>query len=437
MLATASPFFNLNGNFIPILMSATDIGKIKMRKIIWATLIGTALVTFTFNAAQAADLKPGEGFYISSSFGATLPGANTENYIEEFFDPDDFTTGFSVGAAVGYDFGQFRIEGELSHRTADVDVPDIVYDANVSASSLMANAWYDVDTGTRFTPYIGGGLGVAMVTDEGTVKSSVDGPQPFSNSDTVLAYQFGAGVDYSLTETIVLGLGYRYLATDDIGESGNYADFHSIDATVRVALTVQPVQAADLKPGKGFYVSGSVGAVFPHAIGKDATVYNRPEKSEIGYSIGIAGGYDFGVIRIEQELSRRSTALEYEFLYEAFPEQNKTARVDLSALSLMANAWYDIDTGTRFTPYIGGGLGVARVSIAAIENVSGIDGSISTQTVFAYQVGVGVDYSVTENITIGLGYRYLGVGLGYRFLASETKVADGFQNINIGMRYTF
>jgi opacity protein-like surface antigen len=193
-----------------------------------------------------------------------------------------------------------------------------------------------------------------------------------------------------------------------------------------VAFTFNAAQAADLKPGEGFYISSSFGAVLPHDLGHYGTVYYRPEKSEVGYYIGEAMGYDFGAIRIEKELSWRTTKFDYDHL---FAETTKDrSRVDVSVLSLMANAWYDIDTGTRFTPYIGGGAGVAQVTAIATNTQPDIKGSTDIVTGFAYQVGAGVDYSLTENIIVGLGYRYF---------ATKTEVDESFQNVNIGMRYTF
>jgi len=83
----------------------------------------------------------------------------------------------------------------------------------------------------------------------------------------------------------------------------------------------------------------------------------------------------------------------------------------VSDLSFMVNAFYDIATGTRFTPYVGVGVGAARLSLSNVS-AGGIAGNLpfanDTTTVFQYQPMVGVHYAVSPRIELGLEYRYVG-----------------------------
>jgi outer membrane protein OmpA-like peptidoglycan-associated protein len=88
----------------------------------------------------------------------------------------------------------------------------------------LFNGFYDLNTGTPFTPYIGGGIGV------GFFHASLTGNTPaghaitaYSGSDTTFAYQGIAGVSYALSPNLSLTADYRYLATTDatIKSGGN------------------------------------------------------------------------------------------------------------------------------------------------------------------------------------------------------------------------
>jgi len=126
-----------------------------------------------------------------------------------------FDTGYGLGISAGYDFGMMRIEGEVGYRANDMDTiteegREYPYPGDTNALSLLLNCFVDFETGTGFTPYAGVGIGAARVEfefGEATV--------PFSDDDTVFAYQFVGGIGYALTENVTLDISYRYFATAD------------------------------------------------------------------------------------------------------------------------------------------------------------------------------------------------------------------------------
>ena len=113
-----------------------------------------------------------------------------------------------------------------------------------------------------------------------------------------------------------------------------------------------------------------------------------------------------------------------------------TSNVNLKEkkLGLMANAYYDFNNASEFTPYVMAGVGVNRGSLEA--KVSGYEqattGTLKAAsetiksknlTSFAYQVGVGVGYEVVKDITLDVGYKMSGTTGNYKFKAADYAAA--------------
>ena len=138
-------------------------------------------------------------------------------------------------------------------------------------------------------------------------------------------------------------------------------------------------------------------------------------------------------------------------------------------LGAMVNLWYDFDAGGTWTPYIGGGLGFVRVDqgslrydtgavAAAVANAlaqaaqPGIPSHLvpvpdappisGTDTAFAYQIGGGIGYALSDSTTLQVGYRLQMVnGLSYGgsndalTISSNTDLRIHF--LEIGIRFRF
>ena len=66
---------------------------------------------------------------------------------------------------------------------------------------------------------------------------------------------------------------------------------------------------------------------------------------------------------------------------------------------VLVDGWYDFDTGTALSPYLGAGLGIARISSVS-------DFGESAQIVPAAEVGAGVRLGIADPVTLDMGYRY-------------------------------
>jgi len=170
-----------------------------------------------------------EGFYVGLGGGvsftpdidwsASAPGVTSSGQLE-------LNTGFGVIGAVGYQWKNgLAAEGEIGYRRSTADkisataaIPSLGIVAtasgsaggSVSALSFMANGRYGLDTGTSFTPFVMGGLGIARV---GANNITVSGVALVDDSDWVFAFQGGAGVNVALGDGFSAEASYRFFGT--------------------------------------------------------------------------------------------------------------------------------------------------------------------------------------------------------------------------------
>ena len=190
------------------------------------TLIGVAALP---SVSFAAPARPGA--YMSIFLGATAPQDTTVTISE--FNPVttkdarvQFDPGFNVGGTAGYDFGFFRLEGEMSYKQGEINrVSDQAFatnyrnvDGHLGAFALMMNGFFDLHNASPITPYLGGGVGYSALHLSDTrgvdANTGVLNTHIFRDDDAnVFAYQVGAGVEVALNRRLSLDLGYRYFGT--------------------------------------------------------------------------------------------------------------------------------------------------------------------------------------------------------------------------------
>ena len=199
---------------------------IKRSLVLISTLIGTAAIP-----ALSLASPPQRGGYMSIFLGASAP-QDTGVTIGEFnpvttkdtraqFDP-----GMNVGGTAGYNFGLFRLEGEMSYKNGEItSVAErnlgtryVNVDGHLGAFAMMMNGFFDLHNESPVTPYLGGGMGFAALNLSRTrgvdANLGVRNDHIFrSDEDTVFAYQAGAGMEVALNRRLSLDLGYRYFGT--------------------------------------------------------------------------------------------------------------------------------------------------------------------------------------------------------------------------------
>lgn len=198
------------------------------------------------------------------------------------------------------------------------------------------------------------------------------------------------------------------------------------------------------------YVSSGHSSSTGYVLGND--------KSDSTWGGGLAIGYDFNPrfdvpIRAELEYAVRSQS-KVSWSGDSLGDTDST-KMKFDVQTLFVNLYYDIKTSTAFTPYFGAGLGMAFIkgksdlSINYGPGAPTFSGSASkSQTNFAWNVGAGVAYAITDNWDLDLGYRYVDMGevktggITYQdsFGSSETYTGKAdlrAHEVMLGIRYTF
>lgn len=157
---------------------------------------------------------------------------------------------------------------------------------------------------------------------------------------------------------------------------GRYQQHAIACSLLGAALICAPAFAQDEdQPATGLYVAGAVGAGRPAAIGDDKS----------GILPTLSAGYAFANgLRPELEISYR---------------YNSKSGGAEHAASAIGNVWWDVwQDGYYF--YAGGGFGATHLSASS----NGVNGS---DTLPAWQAGLGFGHSITGNLALGVDYRHL------------------------------
>ncbi|MGB6290737.1 MAG: outer membrane beta-barrel protein [Desulfobulbales bacterium] len=153
---------------------------------------------------------------------------------------------------------------------------------------------------------------------------------------------------------------------------------------------------------------------------------------EAGYSIGGAVGSMMDNYRIEGEISYQANDVDS---LEGIDIGLLGLSMDTSILAFLFNGYWDFNNDSAFTPYITGGIGFANVSGEITDGADSYDGD---DTVFAYQLGFGAGFAVSETVTLDCRYRYLGTADAEITSAGEKlEIEVASHNITAGIRWAF
>lgn len=116
---------------------------------------------------------------------------------------------------------------------------------------------------------------------------------------------------------------------------------------------------------------------------------------------------------------------------------------EVTAWTGMGNVYYDLDFGRVFgwsgpitiiKPYIGGGLGFARINLE-LDDVSGVNVDKSETTYeAAYQGTLGVGFHFTDHMALTTSYQYFGT-TNPTYNGEEGSYRS--HNFLVGLRFTF
>lgn len=132
----------------------------------------------------------------------------------------DQDTGFNLGVAIGKSLptlgSNLRGELELSYADSSVEgatfsgngpAPEVGVAGDITTTRVFGNILYDIETNSKFTPYVGAGLGAAF-----TNVDFVYGPGvTLDDSSVDLTSQLILGTAYELSDTLSLVSDVRYI----------------------------------------------------------------------------------------------------------------------------------------------------------------------------------------------------------------------------------
>jgi opacity protein-like surface antigen len=196
-----------------------------------------------------------------------------------------------------------------------------------------------------------------------------------------------------------------------------------------------------------WYVKGFVGAANPHVGGIDYELitsnfvtYDKDIKSTPLFGVGF--GYDTGHyfrFDLTGEYRGKSLFLAQDIYQDPFSASGTGAATneytaDIESWVGLVNGYVDLGTWWCITPYVGGGVGFASISVLGYKDVnvptSGVAfGLDNTETNFAWAVYGGLAYKVNPGLTIDLAYRYTDLGdakTGKTFTYDNSATAGGF-----------
>ena len=221
-----------------------------------------------------------------------------------------------------------------------------------------------------------------------------------------------------------------------------------------VTLTLPAVcSAAPARPGA--YVSvfaGVSGVMHTDATTNDFVnggTFNERVEFDPNINIGGTGGFDFGVVRLEGEISYKHgeiSSVSSQDVVTGATSQIVDTDGSLGALAMMFNGFFDLHNASPVTPYFGGGIGFAALhltdtfgtNISGVAPTRGLVYADDDDTVFAYQAGAGLEIALTRQLSLDLGYRYFATSEAH-FNSTPITTNMKFESHNgaVGLRMKF
>ncbi|KEF41983.1 MAG: hypothetical protein ER33_08275 [Cyanobium sp. CACIAM 14] len=234
-----------------------------------------------------------------------------------------------------------------------------------------------------------------------------------------------------------------------------------------VAVTPAPIEVAQTYPqpavkegysAKGWYLTIGAGAQTP----SDQTVnstsplinpfltpilfnFSNNNSTKLNLGGGFSGdvgiGYDFGALRTEltygysrASLNAVGAANPIGFgLLGVVPFTNNVSGV-INKNDVLLSVYYDFENNSRWTPYIGGGIGYSNLSTPSFA-LNGVPTNSVNKGLFGWQAKAGISYAMSYNTDLYLEGVYQGTG-GY---STENLRFDSFNSWGgkVGFRYRF
>lgn len=232
---------------------------------------------------------------------------------------------------------------------------------------------------------------------------------------------------------------------------------------VGVALCSTILAGPALAKDQSWYIGLEAGAILAqqqqfdirNAAGTTVTTEAFKTKYEIGYDVGGNIGYDFGPFRAEFEVAYKDNNLDAVTFDKVTPPLrlqsgsprspqigvNPDADGNTRVLSFMGNGLVDFGgEDNNVGGFVGGGVGIARVQHSQHQVAKFGQAFINdSDTGFAWQVLAGVYKPLSDNVDLGLKYRYFNVPNVTTFTTTGLETESKFRShsIMLTLAYNF
>ncbi|MCA8968276.1 MAG: hypothetical protein KDC95_00780 [Planctomycetes bacterium] len=205
----------------------------RLRVPVWLVLCWTLAGCVT-PSARYAQIRLGAGV-----LGDYVQAVSGHGVIEEVRTHD---VGPTAALAVGTEFDSWSFELEAATRrhehdelrTRGINGGVIDLEGQVTMHTLMANALFEIDTGTPLRPFVGLGIGTTYLD----VQTRTYVP---SERDLVLAAQGLLGLSWRYSEAVSLALTFRHLDNTVTSLRGGRRDFYDeyVSDSIELGLRVR------------------------------------------------------------------------------------------------------------------------------------------------------------------------------------------------------
>lgn len=201
-------------------------------------------------------------------------------------------------------------------------------------------------------------------------------------------------------------------------------------------LLCGPAMAQHSGPYVGAFLGGNtlMSAKSSDEQGTFSIKFDPALQGSVVFGLDFEPGNPVGEGRIELEYTRRSNKLDQ----VKFVEGSFKGSGNVTADSLLLNFFGVFHDDRRWAPYLGLGIGAARIEASNLQ-VTGQPLGSGSAFVFAYQAGTGLDFLLTDRLNLDIGYRFFGS------VRPEFKEANGHKfkmdyyshNAVVGLRWGF
>ena len=201
------------------------------------------------------------------------------------------------------------------------------------------------------------------------------------------------------------------------------------------------LQPRTFETNSGWYLRGDLGYDWGQTNDPQSqSGYPSAKTSALGNSP--SGGFGFG---IKRNWMRTDVTIDYAAAkdYKGTIATPDDVTAKTSAWSVLFNGYLDLGSWYRVSPYIGAGVGAARVRV--FDYASSVappfaGGTSNTQWNFAWAAMAGVGVTLSSNLMMDAGYRYINYG-------DASSAADSFgsmkfknlaaHEVRVGLRWSF